>query len=259
MEREAQPIPALNNAQMKLNFGRMDSDYTIVDHSIPITNQDTLSGAVFNQMRYISNIELNMTEEQFRQVWKTLILKRVQDVFTTSKGTEPANLLEMDNTTIVPAPLADLLSALGTFTSDVTGHHHHIIPVARPAKDTPAFWGYDDELLHQWSILCGRMQHLYSMKVFPEDNDVDKRPLTLTMVHTPIRVEGQVGPLLRRIKAYTDEPTANDALIRAVNDNLFTEEGEWTANLSHLIMTPLFNVNQVVDTYVSSYVLGNNA
>lgn len=167
------------------------------------------------------------------------------------------HFIDLDSTTIVPAPLADLLSQIGSFESNATGHHHHIIAPERPAAYQNTYWEVDEDLLSDWSALCARTQHHYAMKCFPKEDDYEKRPIVLTYI------ENQPAPRADthvRIKAYTSEPQANDALIRLVNDDIFAARNdEFTAGNSHYYMTPSVQRNQVLNTYVGGYVLRNNA
>lgn len=252
-------IPILNQPAMTLNFGRMDSDYTVVDHTLQIENQDTLSGKTYDMIKQISSIELNMTKEQFQQLWKTLLLKRAQDVYEMEKQVQAPNKLDINSTTIVPAPLADIATALGSYDSTVTGHTHHIVPPAIQAENAPPYANVDDELITEWTQLCSRQQHHYTMKVFPEHNESENRPLVLTYVEETQALVQHSKPRKIRIKAYTNEPTPTDALLRSVNDDLFREEGEWTAINCSFYMTPSFNQTQVIDSYVGAYVLDSNA
>lgn len=165
------------------------------------------------------------------------------------------NYLDLDSTTNIPAPLADVLTTLGSYESQATGHHHHIITPERPENWHNTYWQVDDDLITEWTQLCNRVQHHYTMKCFPKEDDYEKRPIMLTTR------EQQQAPRNThvRIKAYTNEPQQNDALIRTVNDDLFEAAGEWTAQNCHYYMTPALRTNQVVQTYIGGYVLRDNA
>lgn len=256
-------IPLLNQPQMSLNFGRMDSDLTIVDHVVQIENQNTLSALVYNQFRSISSIELTITEEHFKQIWKTILLSRVQKVLEREKQKKEDEHLDIDETIIMPAPLADTVSALGSFDSTASGHIHHIIPPPVPLVNrVPVQEPYrviDDEILCDWSQVCARMQHHYTMKTMPDPDDYEKRPIVLTYVEQTQAPVAHTKPRLIRIKSYTNEPTPNEALIRTVNDDLFVSANEWTASRCSFYMTPTINQQQITATYVGAYVLESNA
>lgn len=256
-------IPLLNQPQQTLNFGRMDSDLTVVDHVVQIENQNTLSALVYSQLRAISSIELTITEAHFKQIWKTIMLSRVQSTQEREKQRKEDDNLDLDETLIMPAPLADTVSALGSFDSAVTGHVHHIIPPPIPivngSEVSEPFRQLDDEILCDWSQVCARMQHHYSMKTMPDPNDYEKRPIVLTTVEETQAAVAHSKPRLIRIKSYTNEPTPNEAIIRTVNDDLFVSENEWQARRCSFYMTPTINQQQIIATYVGAYVLESNA
>lgn len=104
-----------------MNFGRLDSDYTIVDHAVNINGQDTLPGMTYDQQSELTTIDLPIDRLMFIRVWKTLILKRLQDVFEQEKRVRAQHFVRLARNQLLPAPLADLLYALGSFHSPATG------------------------------------------------------------------------------------------------------------------------------------------
>lgn len=210
-----------------------------------------------------------MTRESFQNIWKQLILRRAQDLYEVEKGTVAPNRLDLPRTIITPAPLADLLTGLGQYDSVVTGHTHHIIPPTKPAVAVPEFWDINDDNIDDWQRLCARTQHLYNMKITPDILDNEKRPLTLTFREeelAPLAANADPGEIPQptgyyRIKAYTNEPNDNDALIRMVNDELFNlqQHNDFTVENSAFYMTPRVRRRQIVQTYVGAYVLDSNA
>lgn len=247
----ANPIPAMANPHIQMTFGRMDSDYTIVDHVLQIANQDTLSGETYDQLQAISSIDLNITRPNFIRMWKTLILKRVQDIFEIEKNVRAGHFIRLTRTISVPAPLADLLASLGSFSSHATGHIHHITSPPQAAQPE-AFWTVDAPIVNQWNILIGRMQHHFLMKEYPSQRETDNRPLMLTYR------DDQANDTLQ-VKAFTNEPKLVDAYIRSMNDELFVVRDHFDLEHCALIMTPLFHVPSVRGAYIGSYVLNNNA
>lgn len=59
------------------------------------------------------NTDLPITGENFIRMWKTLILKRVQDVYEKEKHVRSDHYVRLDRSILTPAPLTDLLYALG--------------------------------------------------------------------------------------------------------------------------------------------------
>lgn len=245
------PIPAMANPHIALMFNRMDSDYTIVNHVLQIANQNTLSGEVYDELVAINSDDLEMTRLNFIRVWKTLILKRAQDIFETEKKVRSQNFVRLIRTIALPAPLADLLATLGSFTSHATGHQHHISPPPQ-AAEAEDFWAVEAPLIVQWNQLTNRMQRQYLMKEYPAQRETDNRPISLTHLH-------QFGDGTVEIKAGTNEPKLVDAYIRAVNDELFVNDAGHGLADAALIMTPRFNAATVRGAYIASYVLDSNA
>lgn len=143
-------IPALNEAAMSLAFGRMDADYHTVDHTLQVENQDTVSGAVFYQLSIISSIDLNMIEATFIKVWKQMLLKRAQDLYLMEKQVQPPNQLHLSRIIKVPAPLAELLTILGPFQSNVLGSTHHIVPP--PRAEQQALMDANNQPIDLWNV-----------------------------------------------------------------------------------------------------------
>lgn len=66
------------------------------DFPVNITAQNTLSGRTYDQMLQIVNADLPITRDNFIRMWKTLILKRVQDVYGKEKHVRPANFIRLE-------------------------------------------------------------------------------------------------------------------------------------------------------------------
>lgn len=245
-------LPAKFTSQNGYNFGRMDSDQNIVDHVLRIGNQTTLAGVTYRQLQNIGTVDLPITLAQFTRMWHTLMLKRVQDVFRVEKGMYAPHRIRLNHGILIPGPLTDLLNEIGMFHSQVTGHIHHVVPPTRPAV-VPDYWTLDDDVIDAWTITMARVARLYTMKDFPSPTLIDDRPMVLT-----IKTAANDDALVR-VKAFTREPKPQQALITAVNDDLFEPFEQYLPNDAHLHMTPLFHPREVIGTYVGSYVLDTNA
>lgn len=168
-----------------LNFGRLDSDYTVVDHAVDINGQDTFPGMVYDQMSQLTTIDLPIDRPGFIRVWKTLILKRLQDVFEQEKRVRAQHFVRLARNQLLPAPLADLLHSLGSFHSPATGVIHHMTPPAQAAAPEN-WWNVDNVLFVNWLLSINRMKHLFAMKEFPMVNDYETRPIMLTGIIEPV-------------------------------------------------------------------------
>lgn len=243
-------IPALDNKHTSYSFGRMDSDYSIVSHTLNIADQDTLSGMTYDQLLQLSNIALGITRANFIRMWKTLILKRTQDVHEKQNHTRGEHFVRLDRGIQLPAPLADLLYSLGAFHSNATGHLHHIEPPLRAAAP-PNWWALDAAIVRSWNQTIARLSSLYTMKEYPSQGTWDNKPLMLTLRR---EVDDYVS-----IKSWTNEPTMQDGFIRAVNDDLFDVHNYITYNHAALNVVQNIYAPQVIGNYVGSYTIRSNS
>lgn len=243
-------IRALNNPHASLQFGRMDSDYRVVDFTAQIENQNTLSAATYQAISAVTSINLDITQEQFVQMWKTILLKRVQDVYEAAKFSRPAGFVRLGRQIPIPGPLADLLHSIGHFHSNATGHNYHVIPPPAPVAPEP--WrAVNNDLLALWNREMHRVSPLYTMKEFPAMNQCGERPLVLTTR----QLANDVGI----IKAWTNEPKQTDAFVRLANDDLFQEHPFINFANCSLTMTGAIFTPGFVNDYAGSYILNVNA
>lgn len=214
MIQPAQSLPVLKSVHM-MSFGRMDSDYRVRILTINIDEQDTLSGATYDQLLQLTTVDLPLTRNQFIQVWKTLLLKRVQDIIEKQTFSRPDHFVRISRNIPLPAPLADLLYSLGQFHSKTNGT---IFRITQPARATPPppYWNADGALLFQWQIMMGRLSKAYVMREYPPPTDWENKAILVTSIND----DGD----LRSVKSFNNEPTMADAFIRFANDNLFQEQ-----------------------------------
>lgn len=158
-----------------MTFGRLDSDYAIQDRVVQIANQNTLSGLVYDQLEQLVNVNLPITRDEFIRVYKTLLLKRVQDVYEKEKLVRPDHYVRIARNIQLPAPLAETLSAIGSFHSAADGMIYHAVQPAR-AANPENWWAVDNDLILNWSKAIGRLSHQYVMSEFPSFTDYADRP-----------------------------------------------------------------------------------
>lgn len=249
--REVPPGPSAHldgflRGRTLLEFGRADNDYVVVDIPVSIDNQNSLSGIVYRQLIALSALELDLTEAQFTRMWKSLILKRVQDIYQKEKKQRHEHLIRLDSSIMVPGPLGDLLFSLGQHISTTNGRVYDITPPPRPAQP-PDWWAFDPVIVAGWCRLMYRIKPLYITHEFPSMSDYEGRPLVFTSIQ-------DVGPL-RHVKAFSSEPKPSDALLRFLHDDLFN--GFPFAFVDcHLIMTDLIHLDSVRLRYVGHFVTG---
>lgn len=243
-------IPALNQPFNQLAFGRLDSDYHVVDLVGQIENQDEMAAATFNAIQSVLSIDMTLTQAQFTRMWKTILLKRYQDIFEAEKFQRHANFVRLGRQVPLPAPLADLCHTLGYYHSAADGHMYHLNPPAQPAQPEP--WrAVEAQLLALYVREMQRVSVEYTMKEFPAPNQCADRPLLLT-------TRNEVNDFVI-IKAWTNEPKPVDAYIRAVNPDLIQAHAYITHANASLTMTQQLDITTVRAQYAGSYIIDSNA
>lgn len=242
-------IPYLSGATL-LDFGRRDSDYRVRDFVLNIGEQQTLPVRTYSQMEQLVRVDLPITREQFTRMWRTLILKRVQDVYEHEKHQRAEHFIRLVRNILVPAPLADLLYSIGQMHSSARGFVYDTIPPPRPAN--PPDWTIiDPAIVANWTLTMNRMKHQFMMKEFPAMRDYQNKPLCLVRIHD--------ANDMREVKAYTNEPQPSDALIAMVNDRLYQDAHNVTYNECSLRMTDSLDRLSICCEYVGSYVLSSTS
>lgn len=255
LQRQHQiPIPPIgeqnpdHQARIILDFGRLDSDYHIQDIAVQISIQDSLPTVTYQQLVQLTTMDLPITLAQFVRMWKTLILKRVQDVYENEKRVRSEHYIRLHRNILVPATLGDLLYQIGAFHSPSNGIVYHLTPPLRPANP-PSWWIIDDNILAGWIQLTIRFRDIFTMKEFPSPADYEGR----AMLMTTITDEGDT----RRIKSLTNDPRPVDAFIRFMNDELY-DPVPVAAN-AHLVITECLNLASIRASYVGKYCTGSRA
>lgn len=243
------PIPAMNNPRVASLFNRMDRDARRVEHVVNIDGQNTLSGETYDQLQQLSTTPLPITRDEFIRMWKTLMLKRVQDVYEQEYLTRPENYIRINRGILMPAPLADALHALGSFDSTHTGRLHNIVQPAR-AANPENFWNVDNAIVRRWIQTVNYAERAYVMKEYPSQRETTGRPIVLTYRQT----RGQ----RTRIQALTNEPTLSDGFLRLVNDDLFAAHDRYTVDNCALNMTMEMNEANIRGKYIAGYVTQRN-
>lgn len=219
-----------------------------MDLRVSIANQNTIASYTYQQMEQLSTVALALTQDNFIRLWKTLILKRVQDVYEQEKHRRAPDFIRLMRNLPIPAPLADLLYCLGQKRSSAIGTILDMVP---PPKVNPApnWWTLDETVLDHWCLTNSRLATLYQMKEFPAPTEFQDRAIGLTVVQ-------DVGEL-RSVKAHTNEPSAADGFVRFVNDELF--DNPYPYATSDLRIVEALERRSITRTYVGSYVLQSNS
>lgn len=237
-------IPTLRS-EHSLSFGRLDSDYQRLSRVLNIAAQDLLPTAVYNQLIQLTSVDPPLTRATFTRMWRTLILKRVQDVIEKQRLQRPEHFVRLARNIMLPAPLADLLYSIGSFHSRTNGL---IYTTSQPSRADPApnWWTVDSQIVAHWQTMMGRFSSSYIMREFPSPSDWENKPLLLTSISDTADTQ------LRAVRAYTNEVTMNDAFIRFVNDDLYGQE--ITYQNCHLRIIDGLDRNTIIYDYTRSYV-----
>lgn len=203
---------------------------------------------VHRQMHQLTQIDLPVNEAEFVRMWRTLLLKRSQDIYEVEKQRNVANPIRIDRHIHVPAPMHDILSSIGSFHSNALGVVYHVVPPARPLV-IPDWYQIDHDLIQRYQISMNRMKNLYEMRRFPSHNDTKDRSIVLS---TYADVEHE-----RSVKALTDEVLSIDAYVRFIHDNMLGQNAIAHANC-HLMMSENLNLETARLEYIGAYVIGNN-
>lgn len=217
---------------------------------VSIDNQSTLATATYLQLEQLCAVDLPLTESQFIRMWKTLILKRVQDIYEQEKHTRAQDFIRVMRNLPVPGPLADLLYSLGQLHSRALGT---VFDTVSPAKASPAeaWWTLDQGILSNWCLMLSRLSLMYMMKEFSAPTEYKDRAIALTTIQDAPEIN------TRSVKAFTNEPSAADGFIRFVNDDLFTNSKPF--NNCDLRIVEGLERPSILHTYVGSYVLQANS
>lgn len=243
LPRQALAIPALKSVH-SLTFGRLDSDFHTLDHTVNIAAQASLPELVFRQMEQLTSVDFPLTQVDFIRMWQTLILKRTQDVIEKQRLQRPDHFVRLARNIIVPAPLADLLYSLGQFHSNANGIIYNLTQPPR-ADPAPAWWNIDNNIVANWQMTMGRMQNAYTMREYPTPTEYQNRPLCLTTIQD----DGQ----LRSVRSFTNETTMADSFIRFVNDDLFNPVEHMAYADCHLRTVEGLHLQTVRTDYVRGY------
>lgn len=93
--------------------GRADSDYHIVDAVLNTGAQTTM--LTYLQMQQLLNVDLKVKQDEFIQIWRTLLLKKAQDVYEKEKYRRANHFIQLGTQRLVSAPLGDLVYSIGQF------------------------------------------------------------------------------------------------------------------------------------------------
>ena len=161
-------LPIVNMINMRLGFGRMDSDQTIQP---AILNIDILITQVaettYNQINQLSLTAPLLWKHEFLQIWKTILLYMVQNIQECELIVAPPNRTKLARSLLLPRPLADLVYHLGRRQSQANRIIYDIRASTKPAENIPAWWPVNSDPLSKWQQFLSRAANYYLCTEMP--------------------------------------------------------------------------------------------
>lgn len=241
-------IPLLVPSEL-IHLARTDADYNYVDLALAIADQTNLPLATYNQLTALRVVDLPINVDEFTRVWRTLLLKRAQDVYEKCHSTRPDHYVRITQQTLVPGPLSDLLYHIGSECNTNRGVWYVAAPPARDAQP-PNWWTVDADVLSRWNITMASLSKQYLMRELPPAIDHKGRT-----IHYCAR---NVANDLVSVKSYTSSILPSDGLVTAVNDGLFGA-APFPYATNHITVVPGVSLASLRSRYVACYVLESNA
>lgn len=171
-------------------------------------------GLIYDQQEQLCINTLPISRDDFIRMCKTLVLKRVQDVYEKCFNQRAAHFIRLYTNFFIPKPLYDLMSAIGSGYDGADGCHYYMSPVAQPATNPPSYWTIDAAILNNYIQFTRRMAFLYHHVEFPSSNDFEGRAIGCTRVQ--VHDDG-----LHSVLSSTPNPTPTDGLLRMMNPDAF--------------------------------------
>ncbi|KAL7303404.1 hypothetical protein TKK_0004589 [Trichogramma kaykai] len=241
------------NALRKKQFCALHSDGYSSGHRLDIAGQSSLPKAVYEQLYALNEcVDYSMTLAEFTMMWRTLLLKRAQDVQEKStKVRVGVKKVGIDSSILVPAPLHDLLASLGEFSSPSLGCTYYTSAPIGTSTGQPN-WNWltvNAEVLQNWCRVMASMKHQYAMREFPEAEDYRGKSIILTQ-RSPHN--GSIGQT--SVRSYTNELRPEDGFVHLVNDSLYATPPTQLHNCHFTVISRVYEASIRAD-YVGSYVL----
>lgn len=193
-------IPLLNPSEL-IHLARTDADYIFVDQPLDVADQTNLPTATYNQLVALRVVDLPLTQAEFTRVWRTLLLKRTQDIYEKCHSTRPDHYIRVTQQTLVPGPLSDLLYHLGSEYNTNRGVWYVTTPPDRAAQP-PDWWTVDAAIFSRCNLTMASLARQYVMRELPdaghERNRVQKEQKLEDSMKTSIFQKNAVQPFQNR-------------------------------------------------------------
>lgn len=235
----------------KLDFGRQDSIYHYRQLIVNINDQTSLFTTLYEQLQQLTTTEPPITQDQFIRMCRTLLLKRVQDIYEKCHRIRAPNYIQIDRGILIPGPVGDLLYVLGRYHSTNDGAVYVLSPPPRAAA-AENWWAIDNDILGRYLLYIDRLSDDYIMYEFPKPTDYDNRPICRTTIN-------DFNNDYRSVRAHDSGVTPNDAFIRFVNDDLFIQNEYINYDRAALQQVSERHRPTVQRLYVNSYISGSSS
>lgn len=229
-----------------LRFGTIFSHCPTLSLIVAIENQTQLPSMTYHQIRQLLAIEMELTEEQFIRMWRTLVLKRAQDVYRATSGAQPPNLIRLPRTILLPGPLGELIYSLGLGFSPSTGWRIRTVPPVL-SDPLPPWATPDPVIVEAWQNMTARIDTLYTQYQFPSFADYEDRLIGLTTISDDAND-------FRTVRSWTNESTPSERYLRFVFDDLFAANSRININSCRFMIAAPLHLPTIRSDYCGSFV-----
>ncbi|XP_055713245.1 uncharacterized protein LOC129807785 [Phlebotomus papatasi] len=215
-------VPSMSSPRLP-NFSGVYPDGYEIKIIVDPDRYEILPIRVYNILQVVSGNDLGITVEDYTRMWRTLLLKRLQDIYEYTYYVRPDHYIRISNIVPVPipAPLGDMLTLIGQYIIPSNGITLQPVPPSRasPAQD---WWTVEPAVLDAWLRIHYNLKNHYMMRDFPSPCDVKDKPI--------LALSRGIGSDIVHITAATDKFSSVDAYVRLVHDNLWTLPKEIAAH-----------------------------
>lgn len=155
----------------------------------------------------------------------------------------PDNYIRIGRHIGIPAPLADVLSAIGSYQSVSSGALWVPDIPSRPTP-VPTFWTVDAAIVDRFIQTIAQLQHGYMMREYPSPTDTTGRPFISTRLITD-------GDLVR-VKVHNQETTPAEVFLRVVAGDFLSGQPD---NMTHCNAMDFIDPRALIGTYLRGYVM----
>lgn len=131
------PVVMTTRPELLQQFSKARSIRTVVSVTVEPSLYITVPTAVHQTLdRLIQPLDLNpCTLENFLLISRTILTKRLRDIFEQQHQTKPTDTLHLSRGILVPQPIAELLYHLGEWVHPYTLKTYRLALVTTMAKD----------------------------------------------------------------------------------------------------------------------------